>query len=153
MIFDKMENLSLYAPLFSGSEAVVRFLAEAMVKTPAPGKYELDGKNVYVNIQEYAPRCFNPDKLEYHRKYIDIQLLFEGREELYYAPLDGLATVMEYNAEKDCGLSRIPTPEAGTRFELSRGNFVLLFPGEGHLPCVGDPAEHVVKAVVKIAVE
>lgn len=151
MIFDKIENLPFYASLFSGSEAVVRFLSEAMVKTPAPGKYELDGQNVYVNIQEYAPKSFNPDKLEYHRKYIDIQLLLEGREELYYAPLDGLDTVIEYNAEKDYGLNRIPTPEAGTKFELSRGNFVLLFPGEGHLPCVGDPAEHVVKAVVKIA--
>ena len=50
-------------------------------------------------------------------------------------------------------LDRIPAPEAGTKFALERGNFVLVFPDEGHLPGVGDPASHVVKAVVKIAVE
>ena len=153
MIFDKVENLSRYSSLFSGSELVVRFIAEAMAKTPAPGKYELDGKKVFVNVQEYSPKVFDPDKLEYHRKYIDIQLLLAGREEFYYAPLDGLATVMEYTPEKDCGLDRIPAPEAGTKFALERGNFVLVFPDEGHLPGVGDPASHVVKAVVKIAVE
>ena len=124
-----------------------------MARKPAPGKYELDGRKVFVNLQEYSPKVFNPDKLEYHRKYIDIQLLLAGREEFYYAPLDGLETVMEYDPEKDCGFARIPAPEAGTKFVLERGSFVLLLPEEGHLPGVGDPSSHVVKAVVKIAVE
>ena len=81
MIFDKVENLSRYSSLFSDPEAVVRFIAGAMARKPAPGKYELDGRKVFVNLQEYSPKVFNPDKLEYHRKYIDIQLLLAGREE------------------------------------------------------------------------
>ena len=153
MIFDKIENLKLYAGSFPGADKVIEFLAECAKKTPEPGKYELDGKKLFVGVQEYSPKTFNSDKLEYHRDYIDIQLLFSGAEDLYYAPLDGLDTVMPYTPEKDCGLSRIPAPEAGTKISLKPGNFVLLFPEEGHLPGVGDPAGHVIKAVVKIAVK
>jgi YhcH/YjgK/YiaL family protein len=153
MIFDKIENLKLYAGIIPGADKVIRFLAECAKKTPEKGRHELDGRKLFAGVQEYSPKTFDPDKLEYHRDYIDIQLLLAGAEDLYYAPLDGLDTVMPYTPEKDCGLSRIPAPEAGTKISLKPGNFVLLFPEEGHLPGVGDPAGHVIKAVVKIAVK
>ena len=153
MIFDKIENLPLYAGIIPGADKVIRFLAECAKKAPETGKHELDGKKLFVNVQEYAPKTFNGDKLEYHRDYIDIQLLLSGSETLYYAPLDGLETVMPYTPEKDCGFSRLPAPGAGTPVALRPGNFVVLFPEEGHLPGVGDPETEVVKAVVKIAVK
>ena len=104
-------------------------------------------------MQQYSPKTFNSEKLEYHRDYIDIQLLFSGAEKLYYAPLEGLETATPYNPEKDCGMNKLPAPEAGTGIALVPGNFVLLYPEEGHLPGVGDPGTQVVKAVVKIAVK
>ncbi len=104
-------------------------------------------------MQKYAPKTFSADKLEYHRDFIDIQLLLKGEETLYYSPLDGLETVMAYSKEKDCGFCRLASPAAGTAVALRPGNFVLLFPEEGHLPGVGDPAAEVVKVVVKIAVD
>ena len=153
MIYDKLENLPRYAKSFPGADKVIAFLKKCAAKTPAPGKYELDGKKLFVNVQQYAPKTFTPEKLEYHRDYIDIQLLLSGAEKLYYAPLEGLETVTPYNPEKDYGMNRLPAPEAGVELPLVPGNFVLLFPEEGHLPGVGDPATQVVKAVVKIAVE
>ena len=153
MIFDKLENLSRYAKSFPNADKVIAFLEKCAAATPAPGKYELDGKKLFVNVQQYSPKTFAPEKLEYHRDYIDIQLLLSGSEKLYYAPLDGKETVMPYNPEKDCGMDRLPAPEAGTEIPLEPGNFVLLFPEEGHLPGVGDPGTQVVKAVVKIAVK
>ena len=153
MICDKIENLSRYAKSFPNADKVIAFLEKCAAAAPAPGKYELDGKKLFVNVQQYSPKVFNPEKLEYHRNYIDIQLLFAGEEKLYYAPLDGKETVIPYDSEKDCGMKRIPGPEAGTEVRLVPGNFVLLYPDEGHLPGVGDPAANVVKAVVKIAVK
>ena len=152
MIYDKIENLSRYAECFPCADKVIAFL-EKCAAAPAPGKHELDGKELFVNIQQYSPRTFDPDKLEYHRKYIDIQLLLSGAEKLYYAPLEGRETVIPYDPEKDCGMDRLPAPEAGTEVSLVPGNFVLLFPGEGHIPGVGDPGAQVIKAVVKIAVK
>ena len=153
MIFDKLQNLPRYAGSFPNADKVIAFLEKCVAQTPATGKYELDGKKLFVGIQQYSPKTFNPEKLEYHKKYIDIQLLLSGAEKLYYAPLDGKETVMPYDPEKDYGMNRLPTPEAGTEIQLEPGNFVLLFPEEGHLPGVGDIAASVVKAVVKIAVK
>ena len=152
MIFDCLENLSRYSSAIPHAEQVIRFLAESFAETPAPGKYELDGKELFVNVQEYATKAYNPEKLEYHQSYIDIQLLFDGEESIYYSPLDGLDVTMEFNAEKDCGLRRLPAPEQGIKLAMKRGNFALFFPGEGHIPCVGD-GRTVHKAVVKIAVK
>ena len=101
MIFDRIENLPLYAKSFPGADRVVKFLAECAANPPAPGKYELDGKKLFVNVQEYSPKTYDPDKLEYHRNYIDIQLVLSGSETLYYSPLDGLETAMPYSDEKD----------------------------------------------------
>ena len=153
MIFDKLQNLPRYAGSFPNADKVIAFLEKCVAEPPAPGKYEIDGKKLFVNIQQYSPKTFNPEKLEYHRDYIDIQLLLSGSETLYYAPLDGKETVTPYDPEKDCGMDRLPTPEAGTGIPLEPGNFVLLFPEEGHLPGVGDIAASVLKAVVKIAVK
>ena len=153
MIFDKIENLPLYAGTIPGADKVIRFLAECAKKTPEKGRHELDGRKLFAGVQEYSPTTFDPDKLEYHRNYIDIQLLFSGAEDLYYAPLDGLETVMPYSSEKDCGFSRLPAPEAGTKIALAPGNFVLLFPEEGHMPGIGDTSARVVKSVIKIAVK
>lgn len=153
MIYDKLENLPLYAGSFPNADKVIEFLKRCAAATPAPGKYELDGKKLFVNVQQYSPKTFSPEKLEHHKDYIDIQLLFSGAEKLYYAPLDGLDTVVPYDHDKDCGMNRLPAPDAGVELQLVPGNFVLLYPGEGHLPGVGDPAATVVKAVVKIAVK
>ena len=153
MIFDKIENLPRYARSFPNADKVIDFLAKCAAKPPKPGKYELDGKKLFVNIQQYAPKSFDPAKLEYHRNYIDIQLLLSGVEKLYYAPLEGRETVVPYDPEKDCGMDRLPSPESGTEVALVPGNFVLLYPEEGHIPGVGAPDTAVVKAVVKIAVK
>ncbi len=153
MIYDKLENLSKYAGAFPGAQRVARFLAECAKAVPETGKHEIDGKKLFANVQKYAPKTFSADKLEYHRDFIDIQLLLKGEETLYYSPLDGLETVMAYSKEKDCGFCRLASPAAGTAVALRPGNFVLLFPEEGHLPGVGDPAAEVVKVVVKIAVD
>ena len=151
MIFDRLENLSRYAGVLPGAGEIVKFLAECAVSAPESGRHVLDGDKLFVNVQSYDTKPFDPGKLEYHRKYIDIQLLFSGRESIYFSPLDGLETVMEYSEQSDCGLDRLPSPASGTELELVPGNFAVFFPEEGHMPGVGDGGK-AVKAVVKIAV-
>lgn len=151
MIFDRIENLSRYSGSIPGVDAVVAFLT-GRASAPQTGRHELDGSRLFVNVQEYRTKAFDPEKLEYHRKYIDIQLLFKGGESIFYAPLAGLETASPYSEEYDCGFGRLPSAAAGTELKLVPGNFAVFFPEEGHIPGVGDGGD-VVKAVVKIAVE
>lgn len=153
MIYDTIENLSRYAGILPGTDKIREFLAKCASSVPEPGRYELDGDRLFVNAQSaYDTKAYAPEKFEYHRKYIDIQLLFAGEESVFYAPIAGLETEVEYSAEQDYGLVRLPDPKAGTELKLVPGNFAVFFPEEGHQPGVGDGGK-AMKAVVKIAVK
>ena len=149
MIYDKLENFDRYAALYPEEWAEVKKFFSAGV-TPEPGRYDLlpDGR-LYVNVQNYSPHLYDEEKLEYHRDYIDIQLLLLGKEDIICASPEGLEEVIAYSEEKDYGMNRL-AQGSGTVLEMTVGNFAVFFPGEGHEPCVGNPDSTVIKAVVKI---
>ena len=150
MIFDRLENLPAYTSLAPEvMPKIVEFLGKCGAGEIAEGRHELDGDKLYVNVQSYSTKNFNPDMLEYHKKYVEVQILLAGSETLYYEPA-GTAEVTPYNAESDCGFNKVPASALPLKLEV--GNFVLLLPEEGHLPGVGDGSA-VVKAVVKISTE
>ena len=79
MIYDSMKNFAAYRKLAPEAwEKVSAFLAGCTPETPA-GRYELDGDRVYAMVQGYETHDADPDKLEIHRKYVDIQLLLSGQ--------------------------------------------------------------------------
>ena len=150
MIYDRLENLPSYIALAPEvMPKIVDFFGKCGEGAVSEGRHELDGDKLYVNVQSYDTKSFNPEMLEYHRKYVDVQVLLAGNETLYYAPA-GTPVTKEYNAESDCGFNQVP--ETALPLKLEVGNFVLLLPEEGHLPGVGD-GSGVVKAVVKISVD
>lgn len=150
MIYDRLENLPSYTALAPEvMDKIVEFLGKCGAGEIAEGRHELDGDKLFVNVQSYATKPFNPDMLEYHRKYVDLQLLLAGSETLYYEPA-GTAEATPYCAEKDYGFNKVPAGALPLKLEV--GNFVLLLPDEGHLPGVGDGSA-VVKAVVKISTD
>ena len=150
MIYDRLENLPAYTALAPEvMPEIIEFLGKCGEGKIAEGRHELNGDKLFVNVQSYATKTFNPDMLEYHQNYVDVQLLLAGSETLYYEPA-GTAEVTPYNAESDCGFNKVPASALPLKLEV--GNFVLLLPGEGHLPGIGDGSS-VIKAVVKISTE
>lgn len=150
MIYDRLENFPSYVSIAPEvMPRLIEFFGKCGAGEIAEGRHELDGDKLYVNVQSYATKTFDPDMLEYHKKYVDIQLLLAGTETLYYEPA-GTAVTKPYNEETDCGFNKVP--ESALPIKLEVGNFVLLLPGEGHLPGVGD-GSGVVKAVVKISAD
>ena len=150
MIYDRLENLPAYTALAPEvMPKIVEFLGKCGAGEIAEGRHELDGDKLFVNVQSYDSKPFNPEMLEYHKKYVDVQLLLAGNETLYYAPAS-TPVCKPYSEESDCGFNQVP--ETALPLKLEVGNFVLLLPEEGHLPGVGD-GSGVVKAVVKISVD
>ena len=74
MIFDSAKNLDFYRGL--GIEGrynkAVDFLQNTDLENLAPGKYEIDGKNVYANVTEYTTIPWEEAKYESHHDYTDI---------------------------------------------------------------------------------
>ena len=149
MIFDDRRNLKRYMKLAPELWGKLEAFLDTLSADTAPGKYEIDGDRVYASVQHYAPHELRPEKLEYHRKFIDLQMVIEGHELLYFQEIDGAPVTEPYQPAKDVAFCRM-TPDKAAPLPLAPGRFALLFAGEGHAPCIGDPATEVHKLVVKI---
>ena len=56
MIFDSISNCKKYEAVHSDFEKVFNFLKRADLASLAPGRYDIDGNNVYALVQEYETK-------------------------------------------------------------------------------------------------
>ena len=151
MIFDSAKNLDFYRGL--GIEGrynkAVDFLQNTDLENLAPGKYEIDGRNVYANVTEYTTIPWEEAKYESHHDYTDIQYMITGTETMTYAPVDALNVTVPYNEEKGCVLYDNANP--GLQVVVGAGEYMIFNPWDGHKPKAadGEPAP-IKKVIVKI---
>ena len=92
MICDALENLNRYRGLHKNLETAIDYLTAYHVShdlSDLPlGRTEVDGENVFINVMEAG---LNPDsaRLEYHKKYADLQIDLTGGEGWGYTNLPG----------------------------------------------------------------
>ena len=82
MIFDKLENAANYYALHPGFEKAFRFLQNNDIALLEHTTYEIEGRSVYAMISGKQGKVKEDAKLEAHRKYIDIQILIAGSEQI-----------------------------------------------------------------------
>ncbi|MFB2117640.1 YhcH/YjgK/YiaL family protein [Parapedobacter sp. 2B3] len=130
-------------------DSAFRFLREHDLSKLETGRYELDGSNLFVNIDEYETKHAKEVSYEAHRVYADIQYVVSGREKIGITHLDSLDLVTPYVAEKDIAFYR---KNGQDRYRLADSTrFFIFFPSDAHKPCVDvDSTLHIRKAVVKI---
>lgn len=146
MIIDKLENLKNYASLNPLFPKVIEFLQQNDLNALEPGKHEIEGKDLFVNIQMAKGRTPAEAVIETHNKMIDIQIPLSDIETFGYTQRDQLPEA-EYNAEKD--ISKIPDLPADSYITCTPGMFVIFFPQDGHAPCIAGVPE-LKKAIFKI---
>ena len=146
MVVDTLDNLKNYVdtcPLF---KEVVAFLAENDLNTLPEGKTMIQGKDLFVNIQNAKGKTAEEAVMETHNVMIDIQIPLDGEETYGYTPLCKLPEV-EYNAEKD--ITKYSGVKAESYVTCTPGMFAIFYPQDGHAPCISK-AETIKKAIFKI---
>ena len=146
MIIDKVENLKNYAsvnPLFA---KVVAFLEQNDLNALETGKHEIEGKDLFVNIQMAKGKTPDEAVIETHDKMIDIQIPLSDDETFGYTQRD-LLPKAEYNAEKD--ITKIPGLAADSYVTCQPGMMAIFFPQDGHAPCIAGVPE-IKKAIFKV---
>lgn len=83
MILDSLKNKERYASLHPRFKTVFDFIDTHDIAAMECGRHDIDGDDVFVNVQELDLRDRSQARLELHRKYIDIQLLLRGPEEVF----------------------------------------------------------------------
>lgn len=151
MFADKIENLHLYIPYNAKIKVVCDYLAATDIHALEVGKYDIaDGVRVVVNA--FTPKTPEAARWEAHKKYIDLQYLYEGDEIMGYLPIEQMED-SEYDAEKDV---MHPAAKAGadvTEIKLNTGMFAFLEPRDAHRPSVKLHSEASKKLIFKIPVE
>lgn len=132
-------------------EKAFRFLATADLKAICPGRHELEGSSLFVNVDEYTTRDEEVTRFEAHRKYADIQYLVFGEEQIGLTALENTTETTLYDSAKD--IVFLTAGQGGYRL-ASPEHFFLFFPGDAHRPCVKTGENMKVrKVVVKVLIE
>ena len=147
MIFDNIRNIKYYKNL--SHELWQGFNLINDYKNREPGKYEIDGTNLFVLVQDYDTKLPEVGRFEAHRKYIDIQYIVSGEEYIGYQDTPNLTLCEEYNAERD--IEFYQKTNNALMLNCQAGTFTVFFAGEPHMPCISiDKVAPVRKIVVKI---
>ncbi len=151
MIYDKLENVGLYSGLGDRILAGLALLGSKTVQQAKPGRYEVDGDNLFYIVDQYDTKPQAEGRFEAHRKYIDIQYLVSGIEWIGLRPLQGLQVETPYDTGNDIEFYLLA--ESMTKVVMEAGMFAIIWPHESHLPCrMLDTPQPVKKIVVKVRI-
>ena len=132
------------------SEEVYRYVRDTDMKSVPLGRHFFHN-HIYANVEEYATKRRQDARFESHRKYIDIQYIISGSEKIIVDDVKELEVMEQYAPDRD--IAFYYDRGKGKEYELKEGDFLILYPEEGHMPCISikekDP-KHVKKMVFKI---
>ena len=148
MILDRLEQAARYTAVHPLLSAGFDFLAKSDLADLPPGRHEINGSRVYALMGHDAGRGQAGARLEVHRRYIDIQVSLDGREQIGWRPLSECRELAEpYDAGRDIAFFADP-PAAW--FPLECGQFAVFFPDDAHAPLAATGSLH--KVVIKVEV-
>ncbi|HEX4131556.1 MAG TPA: YhcH/YjgK/YiaL family protein [Pirellulales bacterium] len=148
MILDTIEQAARYAALHPLFERAFHYLRVTDLAALELGRHELDGDRLYVLLARDEGRTRLGAKLEAHRRYIDIQYLIAGDEEMGWRSTAECSKIdTPYNDGRDFLLFADPPV---SWLAVPPRSLTIFWPGDAHAPLAGSGPVH--KAVVKVAV-
>ncbi|MDP9564835.1 UNVERIFIED_ORG: YhcH/YjgK/YiaL family protein [Kosakonia oryzae] len=133
-------------------ETALEFLRTTDFRTLQPGVVEIDGRTVFAQILDLTTQPREQQKPEVHRRYLDIQFLAWGEEEIGIAIDRGNNVIREeLLAQRD--IIYYQGSENESFFEMVPGSYAIFFPQDVHRPaCNKHRATAIRKIVVKVAI-
>ena len=146
MILSTIANISQLAVYGGRMKAAAEYISTHDISALEAGHHQIDGEDIFVNVQEAKPKTREEAKIETHDKYIDIQIPFTGVDTMGYIPRADLPAA-EYNEGTDMTLYDGLCPNY---IGVAPGQFIVFFPEDGHAPAITDvPLK---KAIVKVKI-
>ncbi len=149
MTVDRLEHAEAYLALHPAFGRAFAFLRQKNLADLLPGRHDIDNDRVFAVISRGPGRQRSKAKLESHRKYIDIQYIIDGSEEMGWKPTDTCRDIANaYDADSDI---QFFNDKPTTWTAVLPGSFAIFFPPDAHAPLVSEGEIH--KVVLKIAVD
>lgn len=127
------------------------FLKSEDLKSLATGRYELEGTDLFVMIDEYITKDEEVARFEAHRKYIDIQYVVSGEERIGITPLENTVVTVPFDEDKD--ILFLDASDFVYK-DANPSRFFVFFPDDAHCPGVKMMNNsRVRKVVVKVRID
>jgi biofilm protein TabA len=120
------------------------------IKLNECNKIELN-ENCFVLEQSYISKNKEDCFFESHKKYIDIQYVFEGEEIMEVEKLSNLQVTTTY--KEDLDYAKYSQSKDSSVLKIRENELAIFYPQDAHMPCIKiNENEKVIKAVFKISV-
>lgn len=149
MIYGNTNHMEAFDYLPKAIRDCFAYLKTHDLRSLEPGRYEIDGDKLFVNLSEYTTTDSEQRFWEAHREYLDVHVMISGTEQI---DLNFIANLQQkpYEADKDF----LPL-EGNARGSvlLSEGDFLICYPNDAHKTAIAPATpEHVKKAIFKVKV-
>ena len=151
MIFGHVSDLeSGFAWLPKPLKTAVEHLLQTDFAALPAGNYDLQSKDIYVQVIDMTTKPFGETRPEVHHQYIDVQYLVHGREKIGVASDTGRNGVAE-NLLHERDLLFYQGMENESTLTMTPGSFAIFLPSDVHRPgCAFDQPEAIRKVVIKV---
>ena len=107
-------------------------------------------EHCFVLEQAYISKNKEDCFFESHKKYIDIQYVFEGEEIMEVENLSNLQVTTPY--KEDLDYAKYSQSKDSSILKIRKNELAIFFPQDAHMPCIKlDEKKKVIKAVFKIS--
>ncbi len=147
MIYGALNNLHEYTCLPKAIQDCFAYAKSHDLVNLKPGRYEIDGDNLFVNITESTTTYTDQRFWEAHRAYLDLHLILSGTERIDLNFIENMQQKPYVAAEDFLPMEG----EAKAFLLLEKDDFLLCSPHDAHRTgvCPSTPG-HLKKAIFKI---
>lgn len=112
----------------------------------------ISGDDVYYMLQNYMTKEYSDGSFETHDKYIDIQIILEGEEKIYYADRSTMPSPTNYLEDKD--KTNYKDNKNALEVHAKPQDVFIFYPEDAHKACikVGSALNPVKKLLLKVRV-
>ncbi len=147
--YKKFEKAFLYIQKLQDKNSL-EYKSLANIGLDECNKIVLD-ENCFILEQAYITKDKKDCFFESHRKYIDIQYIFEGSEIMEVENINKLQITQEYNESLD--FAKYEQKPNSSTLIINENELAIFYPNDAHMPCIKvDNNQKIIKAVFKIAV-
>lgn len=136
MILDTLSNAPRYYALHSLFQQLFDYVSTHDLSAVPAGRITLDGDRLFINVNDSQLLTPEEQKLEVHRRYIDVHFPLSCAERVGWTPLEHLGeSDAPFNEESDFAVYSRP---ADTYVTLQPGQFCIVWPEDAHAPIIGE---------------
>ncbi len=148
MIIANISDSKRYEAMHPLIKVLFDYLAANDLTNAPTGRITVQGDDLFINVNESTLVPREQQKLEVHRKYLDVHIPLSCAEEFGWRHLSTLGqSDAPFDADNDFALYTAPSHKW---FTLSPGEFCIVYPEDAHAPIVGQGQIRKLVAKIKL---